>query len=85
MHPIENIMQTTMEQIKKMVDVNTVVGTPIIADETTTVVPVSKVSLGFLAGGGEYSGKACVKKSRHGSSRYEYNTTGICFRKWRRC
>lgn len=63
MHPIENIMQTTMEQIKKMVDVNTVVGTPIIADETTTVVPVSKVSLGFLAGGGEYSGKSCVKKS----------------------
>ncbi|MDO4567632.1 MAG: GerW family sporulation protein [Clostridia bacterium] len=63
MHPIENIMQSTMEQIKKMVDVNTVVGAPIIADGNTTVVPVSKVCLGFLAGGGEYCAKTPVKKS----------------------
>ena len=41
MHPIENIMQTSMEQIKRMVDVNTVVGNPIAGalahDETVPV------------------------------------------------
>lgn len=53
-HPIENIMQTSMEQLKNIVDVNTVVGHPVQADQKTVVLPVSKVSLGFLSGGGEY-------------------------------
>lgn len=54
-HPIENIMRTTMEQIKGMVDVNTIVGDPMMSGEDTMIVPVSKLSLGFLSGGGEYS------------------------------
>lgn len=55
-HPIENIMKSTMEEIKDIVDVNTIVGNPILAAENTLVLPVSKVSLGFLSGGGEYQG-----------------------------
>ncbi len=63
-HPIENIMRSTMEQIKEMVDVNTIVGNPIITGKETVILPVSKVSLGFLSGGGEYcAGNAPVKKS----------------------
>lgn len=53
-HPIDNMMQTTMENIRNMVDVNTVVGSPVMGKDGTTVIPVSKVSFGFIAGGGEY-------------------------------
>ena len=53
-HPIEGIMATTMENIRDMVDVNTVVGEAIVASDGSTVIPVSKVSFGFVAGGGEY-------------------------------
>ena len=66
MHPIENIMQTSMEQIKDMVDVNTIVGTPVITADGTMILPVSKVSLGFMAGGGEYKGGAQTSVKRSG-------------------
>ncbi len=54
-HPIEGIMTTTMESIRDMVDVNTVVGEPIACGDGSTVIPISKVSFGFVAGGGEYN------------------------------
>lgn len=54
-HPIEGLMGTTMESIKDMVDVNTVVGDPVQAADGTTIIPVSRVAFGFVAGGGEYS------------------------------
>ena len=63
MHPIENIMKCSVEQIKNMVDVNTIVGTPRMTAGETMVVPVSKVSLGFMSGGGEYMAKTPIKKS----------------------
>ncbi len=53
-HPIENIMSTTMENIRDMVDVNTVIGDPVTAAEGATIIPISRVSFGFVAGGGEY-------------------------------
>ena len=53
-HPIENIMSTTMENIRDMVDVNTVIGEPIATQDGSTVIPISRVSFGFVAGGGEY-------------------------------
>ena len=62
-HPIENIMQSSMEHIKRLADVNTVIGAPIMADEKTMILPVSKVSLGMLVGGGEYIAVTPVKKS----------------------
>lgn len=54
-HPIEGIMTTTMENIRDMVDVNTVVGEPIAAGDGSTVIPISRVCFGFVAGGGEYT------------------------------
>lgn len=54
-HPIHGLMDTAMESIRDMVDVNTVLGDAIVAQDGSTVVPVSKVSFGFVAGGGEYS------------------------------
>ena len=53
-HPIENIMTTTMENIRDMVDVNTVIGDAIQTADGATVIPFSRVSFGFVAGGGEY-------------------------------
>ena len=54
-HPIDNMTQTTMESIRGMVDVNTVVGAPVMDQKGTTIIPISKVSFGFVAGGGEYA------------------------------
>lgn len=53
-HPIDSMMHTTMEQIRSMVDVNTVVGTPVAGANGATIIPISRVSFGFIAGGGEY-------------------------------
>lgn len=53
-HPIEALMKTAMESIKDMVDVNTVVGDPIETPDGHVIVPVSRVSAGFVAGGTEY-------------------------------
>ena len=54
-HPIDTMMQTTLESIRGMVDVNTVVGAPVMDQKGTTIIPISKVSFGFVAGGGEYA------------------------------
>ena len=56
-HPIEGIMTTTMESIRDMIDVNTVVGEAITTADGSTVVPISRVCFGFVAGGGEYNSK----------------------------
>ena len=47
-------MGTSMESIREMVDVNTVVGDPVQTQDGSTIIPISKVSFGFVAGGGEY-------------------------------
>jgi len=53
-HPIGSMMQATMENLKEMVDVNTVIGDAVQAGDGSTIIPVSKVCFGFVAGGGEY-------------------------------
>ena len=52
---INSVMQTALENIKDMIDVNTVVGDPVVTGSGGTVIPVSKVSFGFVSGGGEYT------------------------------
>lgn len=56
-HTIGSIMGITMEKLKEMVDVNTIVGEPIIIDGKTTVIPISKVSFGFASGGSDLPAK----------------------------
>ena len=55
-HPIGDLMSATMQKIREMVDVNTIVGQPIQAGEVT-IIPVSKVSFGFASGGSDFTGK----------------------------
>lgn len=56
-HPIEGLMSATLQKIKEMVDVNTVVGTPINTGDGVTIIPISKVSYGFASGGSDFSSK----------------------------
>lgn len=63
-HPIQGLIKTAMESIKEMVDVNTVVGDAVETKDGTVIVPVSRVSAGFAAGGAEYeAGRAEVRRS----------------------
>ena len=52
--PIESIMSTTMENLKDMIDVNVVVGDAVETGAGATIIPISRVSFGFVSGGGEY-------------------------------
>jgi len=62
-HPIEGLMQTAMESLKAMVDVNTILGDPVETPDGSVIVPVSRVSVGFAAGGTEFE----VENRRDGS------------------
>ena len=55
-HPIGDLMSTTMQKLREMVDVNTIVGEPIHA-EGVTLIPISKVSMGFASGGSDFTTK----------------------------
>lgn len=56
-HPIEGLMITAMNSIQEMIDVNTIVGEPIEAPNDIVIIPISKVSFGFAAGGSEFKGE----------------------------
>ena len=59
-HPIEGILGVSMENIHQMVDVNTIIGDPIVSGETT-IIPISKVSFGFASGGSDLPSQAAEK------------------------
>ncbi len=54
-HPIEGLMNTAMNSIKDMIDVDTIIGEPISTGIDTTIIPISKVTFGFAAGGSEFT------------------------------
>lgn len=63
MQTVESIIETTMAQLKSIVDVNTIVGQPVLSQKDVLVVPVSKVCFGFFSGGGEYPPMGKVQKA----------------------
>lgn len=56
-HPIEQLMRSTMENLKAMVDVNTIVGDPVKSSDGSIIIPISKVGFGFASGGSEFASK----------------------------
>ena len=56
--PINELMGITMEKIKEMVDINSIIGDPITLEDGTTVIPISKVSYGFASGGSDLPTKS---------------------------
>ena len=55
---LPNMLESTIQKIREMLDVNTVVGTPITTPDGVTIIPVSKVSVGFGGGGSDFASKA---------------------------
>ena len=60
-HQIQDLMGVTMEKIRDMVDVQTIIGDPIVVSDTVTIIPVSKVSYGFASGGSDLPAKSTPK------------------------
>ena len=54
---LPNMLENTIAKIREMVDVNSVIGTPITTPDGVTIIPVSKVSVGFGGGGSDFSHK----------------------------
>lgn len=63
---LQDIIQTSLENLRSMVDANTVIGQPINTSSGTTIIPVSKISVGYVSGGLDYNGKAPAAKQNFG-------------------
>ena len=61
-HNIPNMLENTITKIREMVDVNSVIGDPITTPDGVTIIPVSKVSVGFGGGGSDYVSKNANKQ-----------------------
>lgn len=72
-NPIGELMQTTMENVKNILKVDTVVGDPIYTPDGITLVPVSKISVGFGGGGVEFNSKKTGEARPYGGG----NATGV--------
>ena len=55
---LPNMLENNIQKIKEMVDVNSVIGTPITTPDGVTIIPVSKVSVGFGGGGSDFTTKS---------------------------
>lgn len=53
---LQDIIQTSLQSIRSLIDANTIIGTPIVANGTT-IIPVSKIAMGYATGGLDYNGK----------------------------
>ena len=59
---LPNMLENTIQKIREMVDVNSVIGEPITTPDGVTIIPVSKVSVGFGGGGSDYVSKNANKQ-----------------------
>lgn len=70
-HPIQGLMKVAMENIKEMVDVNTIVGDPVETPDGSVIMPISKVGFGFAAGGSEFYGDMDDSASSGGNNQQQ--------------
>lgn len=78
-HPIEGMMDNTLEKIKQMADSNAVVGEPITSPDGTVIIPISKVSYGFASGGSDLPTKQPQKDLFGGGAGAGVTITPIAF------
>ena len=64
-HPIQGLMNVTMDKIRQMADSNTIIGKPIKTDDGT-ILPVSRISFGFASAGTDFDGKNAANKDLFG-------------------
>ena len=77
--PISDLMETTMQKVREMVDANTIVGEPISTVDGVTLIPVSKLSFGFAGGGSEFGKKTEAQDSFGGGIGAGVNIVPIAF------
>ena len=76
--PLSDLMRSTMDKIREMADTNTIVGQPITTPDGVTLIPISRVSMGFGCGGADY-GKTQPKDFGGGSGAEHLGHTGQAF------
>lgn len=78
-HPIQGLMKTAMENIKEMVDVNTIIGDPVETPDGSVILPISKVGFGFAAGGSEFSNPKDQNNQSNGNDQNSGNDNKLPF------
>ena len=73
---LPNMLENTISKIREMVDVNSVIGNPITTPDGVTIIPVSKVSVGFGGGGSDYTKN---QEAFGGGAGGGVKVTPICF------
>lgn len=63
---VSDVLSASMEKVRQMVDANTVVGTPINVNETTTLIPISKISFALASGGTDLAAKVAGQAGTFG-------------------
>ena len=74
---LPNMLENTIQKIRERVDVNSVIGTPITTPDGVTIIPVSKVSVGFGGGGSDYA--KSTKDAFGGGAGGGVSVNPICF------
>lgn len=62
---IQDLIKISLDRVKVLMETNTIVGEPFRIDDSTSVIPISKASVGFVVGGGEYSDKSSRRVANH--------------------
>ena len=75
---IDNIIQNTINNLKKVIETNTIVGTPVVVGNIT-IIPISKVSIGIISGAGEMNNKKTTILPFAGGSGSGFNLTPMGF------
>ena len=76
---LPNMLESTIQKIREMVDVNSVIGEPITTPDGVTIIPVSKVSVGFGGGGTDFANNMGGENPFGGGVGGGVNVTPICF------
>lgn len=64
-HPIENLMKTSMENLNQMIDVNKIVGDPVETPDGQVIIPISRLTVGFLTGGSDFDAEETVSSKNN--------------------
>ena len=76
---LPNMLENTIQKIREMVDVNSVIGEPITTPDGVTIIPVSKVSVGFGGGGSDFVNNKGGENPFGGGVGGGVKVTPICF------
>ena len=76
---LPNMLENTIAKIREMIDVNSVIGQPITTPDGVTIIPVSKVSVGFGGGGSDFVNKSGAENPFGGGVGGGVKVTPICF------